>query len=95
VSEIGHRIVQICLFVFSAFMLWGGGFFWREALPDNVTRTNTYTLYHGVPPPPVGPRFCPFMDTGKYGLVGPCNFQPPFVWWLEKRYREKNYNIRL
>ena len=84
-SQIGHRIVQICLFVFSGFMLWGGGVFWRESLPDNVTRTNTYTLYRTLPPPPLGPRFCPLVDTGKYGLVGPCNSVPPFVWWLERK----------
>jgi hypothetical protein len=53
-------------------------------LADNFTRTNTYTLYRTLPPPPVGPRFCPLADTGKYGLVGPCNFVPPFVWWLER-----------
>ena len=28
-----------------AFMILGGGFFWTEALPDNITKTNTYTLY--------------------------------------------------
>ena len=44
----------------------------------------TYTLYRTLPPPPVGPRFCPLADTGKYGLAGPCNFMPPFVWWLER-----------
>ncbi len=94
-SQFGQRMLPLILFAFSGFMLWGGAFFWRELLPDNVTRTNTYTLYHGLSPPPVGPRFCPFLDTGTYGFVGPCDFQPPFVWWLEKRYREKNYTIRL
>jgi hypothetical protein len=52
-------------------------------------------LYRTVPPPPAGPSFCPFLDTGQYGFVGPCNFVPPFVWWLEKRQREKNYTIKL
>jgi hypothetical protein len=33
------------------------------------------------------------VDTGTRGLVGPCNLVPPFVWWLEKRYREKRYDI--
>ena len=90
-----HRLIQFVLLGFSLFMIWGGGFFYREPLPDNVTRTSTYTLYRTVPPPPVGPRFCPLVDTGQYGLVGPCNRVPPFVWWLEKRYREKNYDITL
>ena len=26
-------------------MIWGGGFFWVETLPNNVTKTTTYTLY--------------------------------------------------
>lgn len=94
-SLAGHRILQAVLFLFSIYMLWGGGFFWRETLADSAVRTNTYTLYRSVPPPPVGPRFCQFADTGTYGLVGPCNLVPPFVWWLEKRIREKNYSITL
>ena len=93
--RIAERIFQVTVFVIAGFMVWGGGFFWRDQLADNFTRTNTYTLYRTLPPPPVGPRFCPLADTGKYGLVGPCNFVPPFVWWLEKRYREKNYSVTL
>ena len=93
--RIAERIFQLTVFVVAVFMIWGGGFFWRELLPGDYTRTNTYTLYRTVPAPPVGPRFCPLVDTGRYGLVGPCNFVPPFVWWLEKRYREKNYTIKL
>ena len=94
-SHYGHRIVQLVLLAFSLFMLWGGGFFWRDTLAGTVSRTTTYTLYRTVPPPPAGPRFCPFADIGKYGLVGPCDLVPPFVWWLEKRYREKRYDITL
>ena len=93
-SHYGHRIVQFVLLGFSLFMLWGGGVSWRDTLLDGSVRTTTYTLYRTVPPPPVGPRFCPFADIGKYGLVGPCDFVPPFVWWLEKRHREKNYTIK-
>jgi len=80
-----ERIFQITVFVIAGFMAWGGGFFWRDQLAGNFTRTNTYTLYRTLPPPPVGPRFCPLADTGTYGLAGPCNFVPPFVWWLERR----------
>jgi hypothetical protein len=94
-SELGHRIIQVVLLVFSVYMLWGCGVFWRDQLPDNVTRTTTYTLYRTVPPPPAGPRVCPFVDAGTYGLVGPCNFVPTFAWWLEKRYREKRYDVTL
>jgi hypothetical protein len=94
-SQHGHKIIQYVLLTFSLFMLCGGGVFWRDTLEGGATRTTTYTLYREVPPPPVGPRFCHFAEVGTYGLVGPCNFVPPFVWWLEKRYREKNYTIKL
>ena len=94
-SQHSHKVIQAVLLFFSLFMLCGFGVFWRDTAPGGALRTTTYTLYRSVPPPPVGPRFCQFVDVGNYGLVGPCNFVPPFVWWLEKRYREKNYTIRL
>ena len=50
--RIVERIFQITVFVVAGFMAWGGGFFWRELLADNVIRTNTYTLYRTLPPPP-------------------------------------------
>ena len=46
-------------------------------------------FYRTLPPAPAGPRFCPLAETGNYGLVGPCNFVPPFVWWLERRLASK------
>ena len=67
------------------FMIWGGGFFWTEALPNNFTRTMTYTLYSKLPPPPDGPRFCSHVLFAPYGIVTPCNFEPVFVWWLLHR----------
>ena len=95
ISEHGHQVVQAVLLFFSLYMLCGFGVSWQEVLPDGRTKTTTYTLYRTVPPPPVGPRFCTFVTAGTYGAVGPCNFVPPFIWWLEKRYREKNYTINL
>jgi hypothetical protein len=80
-----ERVFQVAVFAVAGFMVLGGGFFWREALADNFTRSETYTLYKSLPPPPLGPRFCPVVDSGRYGLVMPCNFQPPFVWWLQHR----------
>lgn len=68
-----------------AFMIWGGGFFWTETLPNNFTRTTTYTLYSKLPPPPKGPAFCSHMLFSPYGIVTPCDFEPPFVWWLRHR----------
>jgi hypothetical protein len=83
--KILERVFQVAVFVIAAFMIWGGGFFWRQAVADNYTQTQTYTLYKSLTPPPRGPRFCPVADTGSYGLVLPCNFVPPFVWWLQHR----------
>lgn len=81
--RIVERIFQVIVFVVAAFMVLGGGFFWREARADNFTESETYTLYKSLPPPPAGPRFCPVVDTGTYGLVMPCDYKPPFVWWLQ------------
>ena len=80
-----ERFFQVAVFVIAAFMVLGGGFFWRDALADGFTRTETYTLYKSMPPPPAGPRFCPMIDTGKIGLVLPCDYKPPFLWWLQHR----------
>jgi hypothetical protein len=82
-----ERIFQVTVFTVAAFMVLGGGFFRRESLVDNSSRSETYTLYRSLPAPPLGPRFCPVVDTGKYGLVLPCDFKPPFVWWLQHRNR--------
>ena len=79
-----ERIFQVIVFTVAGFMVWGGGFFWREAVIGNFTRTETYTLYKSLPPWPLGPRFCPVVDTGNYGLVMPCDFKPPFIWWLKR-----------
>ena len=68
-----------------AFMIWGGGFFWTVALPNNVTKTSTYTLYSRLPPPPQGPVFCSHILFEQSGIVTPCNLEPPFVWWLLHR----------
>jgi hypothetical protein len=83
--RIVERIFQVTVFAVAIFMVLGGGFFWRESLGDNFSRSETYTLYKSLPAPPLGPRFCPVAETGKYGLVLPCNFEPPFVWWLQHR----------
>ena len=78
-----ERIFQVTVFVVALFMVLGGGFFRREAMAGNFTETQTYTLYKSLAPPPTGPRFCPVVDTGRYGLVMPCDYKPPFIWWLQ------------
>lgn len=80
-----QQIFNVVVGAFCIFMIWGGGFFWVESLPDNVTKTTTYTLYSTLPPPPKGPAFCSFALFERHGVVMPCNFQPPFVWWLLRR----------
>ena len=83
--RIAERIFQVAVFVVAGFMVLGGGFFWRQAQAGDFTRSETYTLYKSLPPPPAGPRFCPVVETGSYGLVLPCDYRPPFVWWLQHR----------
>ena len=85
--RIAERVFQLAVFVVAGFMVLGGGFFWRQALAGDFTRSETYTLYKSLPPPPAGPRFCPVVETGSYGLVLPCDYRPPFVWWLQHRPR--------
>ena len=51
-----ERIFQVTVFVVAGFMIWGGGIFWRQAVADNYTQTQTYTLYKALTPPPLGPR---------------------------------------
>jgi hypothetical protein len=80
-----ERIFQIVGGGLAAFMILGGGFFWTEPLPNNVTRTNTYTIYSKLPPPPDGPTFCTHFLFGRYGIVTPCTFEPPFLWWLRHK----------
>jgi hypothetical protein len=83
--RVAERVFQVAVFVVAGFMVLGGGFFWRQALAGDFTQSETYTLYKSLPPPPAGPRFCPVVDTGSYGLVLPCDYRPPFVWWLQHR----------
>jgi len=80
-----ERVFQVAVFAIAGFMVLGGGFFWRQALAGNFTESQTYTLYKNLPSPPAGPRFCPVVDAGGYGLVLPCDYKPPFVWWLQHR----------
>jgi hypothetical protein len=80
-----QRVFQAVVFVTAGFMVLGGGFSYRDTLAEGYVRTLTYTLYKTLPPPPKGPRYCPIAAVGGYDLVLPCNFVPPFIWWLEHR----------
>ena len=80
-----QRIFVIVVGGWCLFMIWGGGFFWTESLPGNVIKTETYTLYPKLSPPPQGPRFCSHLVFAPYGIVMPCNFEPPFVWLLLRK----------
>jgi hypothetical protein len=85
IAPVAQRIFQLVVFGGAAFMALGGGFFREKALPDNASRTVTYTLYKSLPPPPRGPSFCKAVTVNGYGLMRPCNYKPPFVWWLQHR----------
>ena len=81
----GQRVFQVVVFSLAGCMALGGGFFHDEALPAGLTRTVTYTLYKSLPPPPDGPSFCKAVQVSDYGLMRPCDWQPPFIWWLQHR----------
>jgi hypothetical protein len=85
VFPIAQRAFQVVVFGGAAFMALGGGFFRQEMLPGGAARTVTYTLYKSLPPPPDGPSFCKAVTIGDYGLMRPCDYRPPFVWWLQHR----------
>jgi hypothetical protein len=84
-SLTAHRVIQVVVLGFCGLVVMGLGFFHREMLENNVTRTATFTLYKNLPPPPRGPAFCPLVSLGNYGVSAPCDFQPPFIWWLRHR----------
>jgi hypothetical protein len=87
ISPLAERIFQVVIFTGAAFMALGGGFFHEARLESNATRTVTYTLYKSLPPPPQGPYFCKAVTVGDYGLMLPCDYKPPFVWWLQRKLR--------
>lgn len=81
-----HRLLQILLLVFCVPMLWGARFIHAEHRDDeHRTATYTYTLYSTLPPSPEGPSFCRDVAEGNYAVEMPCDWKPPFLWWLERR----------
>ncbi len=81
-SASAQRVFQVVVFSVALFMVLGGGFFRDDA---DGARTVTYTLYKNLPPAPQGPSFCKAVSVDGYGLMRPCNYQPPFVWWLHHK----------
>ncbi len=85
IFPVGQRIFQAVVFGGAAFMALGGGFFHDEMIQGSPYRTVTYTLYKSLPPPPTGPSFCKAVTVGDYGLMRPCDYKPPFIWWFQHR----------
>ncbi len=80
-----HRLLQILLLIFCVPMIWGARFTHSEHLADaHQTATYTFTLYSKLPPSPEGPAFCRTVEQGSYAIDMPCDWRPPFVWWLER-----------
>lgn len=65
--------------------LLGGAFVERENLPNGLYNRYTLTMYKTLPPPPKGPNYCDFLTAGDYALARPCDWKPPFIWWLQHR----------
>jgi hypothetical protein len=68
--RIVERIFQVTVFVVAVFMVLGGGFFWREFLGNNFSRSETYTLYKSLPglvlPCDFKPPFIGWLQGGHY-----------------------------
>jgi len=81
------RITATVIWTVALFGILGGGFAWRDDLPDGHYNRFTLTMYKTLPAPPRGPSYCDLVEVGRYALVRPCDWQPPFIGWLQGRWR--------
>jgi hypothetical protein len=79
------RVIAIAIWTVCIYGVLGGAFAYREDLPSGLYNRYTLTMYKTLPPPPKGPAYCDFLAMGAYALAYPCDFKPPFIWWLQHR----------
>ena len=84
-KEMILKVMAIVIWTVCLYGLLGGAFAWRESLPSGLYNRYTLTMYKTLPPPPRGPSYCNFLEVGDYALARPCDWKPPFVWWLQHR----------
>jgi hypothetical protein len=79
------KVLATVIWTVCVYGLLGGAFVYRETLPSGLYNRYTLTMYKTLPPPPKGPRYCEFLTVSDYSLARPCDWKPPFVWWLQHR----------
>lgn len=84
-KEIALKVIAIVIWTVCIYGLLGGSFAHRETLPDGRYNSYLLTMYKTLPPAPRGPAYCNFLDIGDYALARPCDWTPPFVWWMQHR----------
>ena len=84
-KEMILKAMAIVIWTVCIYGLLGGAFAWRENQPNGLYNHYTLTMYKTLPPPPKGPSYCNFLEIGDYALARPCDWKPPFIWWLQHR----------
>jgi hypothetical protein len=79
------RVIAIAIWTVCIYGVLGGAFAYREDLPGGLYNRYVLTMYKTLPPPPKGPAYCDFLGVSCYALAAPCDFKPPFIWWLQHR----------
>jgi hypothetical protein len=84
-KDIILRTIAIVIWTVCIYGALGGSFAYHEDLADGGSKSFLLTMYKTLPPPPKGPSYCPFLTMGDYALARPCDWKPPFIWWLQHR----------
>lgn len=79
------RFAVTAIWTVCIYGILGGSFVYRENLPSGLYNSYMLTMYKTLPPAPRGPAYCNFLPVGSVALALPCDFKPPFVWWLQHR----------
>ena len=77
------RVVAVTLWIVIIYGVLGGGFAYREELPNGLYNSYMITVYTRLPPAPSGPAYCNILRASAFSLVMPCDFKPPFIGWLQ------------
>ena len=84
-KEVILKVIAIVVWTVCIYGLLGGSFAWREDQADGRHNDYLLTMYKTLPPARQGPAYCHFLELGSYALARPCDWKPPFVWWLQHR----------
>jgi hypothetical protein len=77
------RTVAAAIWTICIYGILGGAFVYREDLSSGLYDSYMLTMYKTLPPAPLGPAYCNFLNLGSVALALPCDFKPPFIGWLQ------------